>query len=142
MVIQARKPSAKASKAHKPANGSTKSKMLRSKSVLKAPPPKQQKTKSAAPPPKKKRPVYTAEELGVPALNMITPVGAVKPRGKKKGKVFVDDGVRYISCCPFEHRYRIWRMLLRSPIQGPEADYLLQPGTGEHDDDTGNGKCG
>ncbi|PHH63773.1 hypothetical protein CDD81_5538 [Ophiocordyceps australis] len=34
---------------------------------------------------------YTAEELGVPKLNMITPVGVVKPRGKKKGKVFVDD---------------------------------------------------
>lgn len=43
---------------------------------------------------KPKRKVYTAEELGVPKLNMITPVGVVKPRGKKKGKVFVDDRVR------------------------------------------------
>lgn len=42
--------------------------------------------------PKKKK--YTAEELGVPKLNMITPVGVVKPKGKKKGKVFVDDRVR------------------------------------------------
>lgn len=41
--------------------------------------------------PKKKK--YSAEQLGVPKLNMITPVGVVKPRGKKKGKVFVDDRV-------------------------------------------------
>ncbi|KAL6856464.1 hypothetical protein J3F83DRAFT_752645 [Trichoderma novae-zelandiae] len=39
--------------------------------------------------PKKK--TYTAEELGIPTLNMITPVGVEKPKGKKKGKVFVDD---------------------------------------------------
>lgn len=42
---------------------------------------------------KPKRKMYTAEELGLPKLNMITPVGVVKPRGKKKGKVFVDDKV-------------------------------------------------
>ncbi|KAL1839568.1 hypothetical protein VTJ49DRAFT_1389 [Mycothermus thermophilus] len=40
---------------------------------------------------KKKQPVYTDKELGIPELNMITPVGVTKPRGKKKGKVFVDD---------------------------------------------------
>ncbi|KAH8600936.1 60S ribosomal subunit assembly/export protein LOC1 [Bisporella sp. PMI_857] len=40
---------------------------------------------------KKKRRVYTEKELGIPALNMITPVGVEKPRGKKKGKIFVDD---------------------------------------------------
>ncbi|KAA6407258.1 MAG: 60S ribosomal subunit assembly export LOC1 [Lasallia pustulata] len=57
----------------------------------KAPPPKQQKTKSATGPQKKKRRVYTDKELGLPKLNMITPVGVEKPRGKKKGKVFVDD---------------------------------------------------
>ncbi|KAL2760777.1 hypothetical protein ACRALDRAFT_2024688 [Sodiomyces alcalophilus JCM 7366] len=34
---------------------------------------------------------YTDEELGIPKLNKITPVGVQKPRGKKKGKVFVDD---------------------------------------------------
>ncbi|KAG6004916.1 hypothetical protein E4U43_000658 [Claviceps pusilla] len=39
--------------------------------------------------PKKK--VYTEAELGIPELNMVTPVGVVKPRGKKKGKIFVDD---------------------------------------------------
>ena len=71
----------------------------------KAPPPKQQKTKSAAPMKKKKR-VYTEKELGVPKLNMITPVGVELPKGKKKGKVFVDDQVclhclatsRYLDC--------------------------------------------
>ncbi|KAH7152252.1 hypothetical protein B0J13DRAFT_673305 [Dactylonectria estremocensis] len=34
---------------------------------------------------------YTEEELGIPKLNTITPVGVIKPKGKKKGKVFVDD---------------------------------------------------
>jgi 60S ribosomal subunit assembly/export protein LOC1 len=43
---------------------------------------------------KKKQRVYTDKELGIPELNMITPVGVTKPRGKKKGKVFVDDRVR------------------------------------------------
>lgn len=56
----------------------------------KAPPPKQQKTKSTTPAKKKKR-VYTEKELGIPKLNMITPVGVELPKGKKKGKVFVDD---------------------------------------------------
>lgn len=40
-----------------------------------------------------KKKVYTEDELGIPKLNMITPVGVVKPKGKKKGKVFVDDNV-------------------------------------------------
>ena len=41
--------------------------------------------------PRKKKRVYTEKELGIPALNMITPAGVQKPKGKKKGKVFVDD---------------------------------------------------
>jgi len=45
---------------------------------------------------KKKRRVYTEKELGIPKLNMITPVGVEKPKGKKKGKVFVDDRVRLL----------------------------------------------
>ena len=62
------------------------------------PPPKQQKTKSASSMlkngvGKKKRKVYTDKELGLPKLNMITPVGVEAPRGKKRGKVFVDDAV-------------------------------------------------
>ena len=71
----------------------------------KAPPPKQQKTKSSFGPVKKKRRVYTDKELGLPKLNMITPVGVEKPKGKKKGKVFIDDRVsisvfvlKYGSC--------------------------------------------
>ena len=60
---------------------------------VKVPPPKQQKTKSAPVPTKKKRRVYTDKELGIPKLNMITPVGVELPKGKKKGKVFVDDQV-------------------------------------------------
>ncbi|KAL8990549.1 MAG: hypothetical protein Q9177_000831 [Variospora cf. flavescens] len=55
------------------------------------PPPKQQKTKSVTGPVKKKRRVYTEKELGLPKLNTITPVGVDLPKGKKKGKVFVDD---------------------------------------------------
>jgi 60S ribosomal subunit assembly/export protein LOC1 len=45
---------------------------------------------------KNKRKSYTAEQLGIPTLNMITPVGVEKPKGKKKGKVFVDDRVRFL----------------------------------------------
>ncbi|KAI1912194.1 60S ribosomal subunit assembly/export protein [Ophidiomyces ophidiicola] len=40
---------------------------------------------------KKKQRKYTEKELNIPALNMITPVGVQKPRGAKKGKIFVDD---------------------------------------------------
>ncbi|KAK2593863.1 60S ribosomal subunit assembly/export protein [Conoideocrella luteorostrata] len=40
---------------------------------------------------KPKKKIYTEAELGIPTLNMVTPVGVVKPKGKKKGKVFVDD---------------------------------------------------
>jgi 60S ribosomal subunit assembly/export protein LOC1 len=42
---------------------------------------------------KKKKKTYTEAELGIPKLNGIIPVGAVKPKGQKKGKVFVDDPV-------------------------------------------------
>lgn len=42
---------------------------------------------------KKKKKIYTEKELGIPQLNMITPVGVTKPKGKKKGKIFVDDKV-------------------------------------------------
>ena len=64
----------------------------------KLPPPKQLKTKSASSTTKngvgkKKKRVYTEKELGIPKLNMITPVGVEAPRGKKRGKVFVDDAV-------------------------------------------------
>lgn len=67
------------------------------KSGPKAPPPKQQKTKSSKGPAKKKRRTYTEKELGLPKLNMITPVGVDLPKGKKKGKVFVDDQVQLLG---------------------------------------------
>lgn len=41
--------------------------------------------------------MYSEKELDIPALNMITPIGVEKPKGKKKGKVFVDDQVRYFA---------------------------------------------
>ncbi|KAH8821554.1 60S ribosomal subunit assembly/export protein loc1 [Xylogone sp. PMI_703] len=53
-------------------------------------PPKVQQTNTLATL-KRKRRVYTEKELDIPALNMITPIGVEKPKGKKKGKVFVDD---------------------------------------------------
>lgn len=48
---------------------------------------------------KGKKKTYTAEQLGIPTLNMITPVGVEKPKGKKKGKVFVDDRVCFLEAC-------------------------------------------
>jgi hypothetical protein len=96
----------------------------------KAPPLKS----SGGPVKKKKRRIYTEKELGVPALNMITPVGVEKPRGKKKGKVFVDD--------------RVCRSSLPLPLP-LHKNFLLQLrlaailttgcGAGIYDDDPGNG---
>ena len=68
-----------------------------SKSKAKRPPPKEMKAKPRTAPElqkKKKKREYTEKELNLPTLNTITPVGVQKPRGKKKGKVFVDDQVR------------------------------------------------
>lgn len=42
---------------------------------------------------KRRKKVYSEKDLGIPELNMVTPVGVEKPKGKKKGKVFVDDRV-------------------------------------------------
>ena len=69
-----------------------------------APLPKQQKTKPASGPAKKKQRQYSDKELGIPKLNMITPVGVNLPKGKKKGKVFVDDqvGLRYYRMISME----------------------------------------
>ncbi|MCJ1393036.1 60S ribosomal subunit assembly/export protein [Xylographa bjoerkii] len=77
----------------KPSTGASKSRVTKKVNL---PPPKQQKTKSVSMTlkngaGKKKRKVYTDKELGLPKLNMITPVGVEASRGKKRGKVFVDD---------------------------------------------------
>ncbi|KAH8689621.1 hypothetical protein BGW36DRAFT_73638 [Talaromyces proteolyticus] len=64
------------------------------KKNAKRPPPKEVKSKSRSAPDqqkKTKKREYTEKELGLPTLNMITPVGVQTPRGKKKGKIFVDD---------------------------------------------------
>lgn len=42
---------------------------------------------------RRKTRTYTEKELDIPKLNTITPVGVQKPKGKKKGKIFVDDKV-------------------------------------------------
>ena len=79
----------------KPSDTDGISKPRSKKPLTGAPPSKQLKEKNRAALLKKpKRKKYTEEELGIPKLNMITPVGVVKPKGKKKGKVFVDDMVR------------------------------------------------
>jgi 60S ribosomal subunit assembly/export protein LOC1 len=88
----------------------------------KGPPPKPQKNAGGLAALKKKRRVYTEKELSIPALNMITPVGVETPKGKKKGKIFVDDRV----CGP-------------SPFCRRQAHQNI---TGEHDDDPCDGKCG
>jgi 60S ribosomal subunit assembly/export protein LOC1 len=49
------------------------------------------KPKRTSGPVKKKKRVYTEKELGIPTLNGIVPAGVQKVKGKKKGKVFVDD---------------------------------------------------
>lgn len=44
--------------------------------------------------PKKRRLADLAKlEKELPKLNMITPAGVVQPKGRKKGKVFVEDKV-------------------------------------------------
>lgn len=62
-----------------------------SKSNVKRPPPKEVKSKARTAPEnlqKKKKRVYTEAELDLPKLNTITPVGVVKPKGKKEGEDF------------------------------------------------------
>lgn len=62
------------------------------KSLSLAKPGGEQKTKSyKSKDGKKKKRVYTEAELDIPKLNSIVPAGIAKPKGQKKGKVFVDD---------------------------------------------------
>ncbi|KAJ5663668.1 hypothetical protein N7507_004399 [Penicillium longicatenatum] len=82
-------------KGSKPSSLSSASRVSKSsKKNVKRPPPKEMKTKARTEKEnlaKKKKRVYTEAELNLPKLNTITPVGVVKPKGKKKGKTFVDD---------------------------------------------------
>lgn len=86
------------SKGSKPSTLSSASRVSKSsKKNVKRPPPQEVKSKARTAPEnmqKKKKRVYTEAELDLPKLNTITPVGVVKPKGKKKGKTFVDDEVR------------------------------------------------
>ncbi|CRG88815.1 60S ribosomal subunit assembly/export protein loc1 [Talaromyces islandicus] len=87
--------SSKGSSKSKPLS-STGSKISKSsaKRNVKRPPPKEVKSQSRSAPDRQKKTKtreYTEKELGLPTLNMITPVGVQAPRGKKKGKTFVDD---------------------------------------------------
>lgn len=87
------------SKGSKPSTLSSSSRVSKpsSKKGVKRPPPQEIKSKARTAPEnlkRKKKRVYTEAELDLPKLNQITPVGVVKPKGKKKGKVFVDDQVR------------------------------------------------
>ncbi|KAK2811761.1 60S ribosomal subunit assembly/export protein [Emmonsiellopsis sp. PD_5] len=91
-----KKPSSSSSKPLSSSSRISKSKPSSSKKPNgpKRPPPKEVKSKPRTAPEhlkKKKKRVYTEKELDLPTLNTITPVGVTKPRGKKKGKVFVDD---------------------------------------------------
>ena len=74
-------------KSSKPAAGASATRQVKTK-----PSGRHDKTRKI---PKKAR-TYTDKELGLPALNMVTPAGVQKPRGKKKGKVFVDDQVPFL----------------------------------------------
>ena len=84
------------SKTSKPSTLSSASRV--SKKDVKRPPPQEVKSKARTEPKqlkKTKKREYTEEELDLPKLNMITPAGVVKPKGKKKGISFVDDQVGF-----------------------------------------------
>lgn len=90
---------AKPSSDSKKTKSSTSSSGISKKRSAKRPPPREVKSKARTEPgqlKKTKKREFTEAELELPELNMITPVGVVKPRGKKKGKTFVDDQVGYM----------------------------------------------
>lgn len=90
------KPSSSGSKKTKSSTPSSSG--ISKKKSAKRPPPREVKSKARTEPgqlKKTKKREFTEAELDLPELNMITPVGVVKPSGKKKGKTFVDDQVGY-----------------------------------------------
>lgn len=91
---------AASNKGSKPAATGYKVSKSSSKSKVKRPPPKEVKSQSRSAPDRQKKTKkreYTEKELNLPALNMITPVGVQTPKGKKKGKTFVDDQVSFFE---------------------------------------------
>lgn len=76
--------------------GSSSARVSKPRRPSAAPPSKQVHKSSVSEAKKPKKKTWTSEELGVPKLNMVTPLGVTKPPGKKKGKVFVDDRVRFL----------------------------------------------
>ncbi|KAJ8118820.1 hypothetical protein OPT61_g270 [Boeremia exigua] len=88
-------PKGKSAGASKPKSGGKKPEGIskrRQKSLSLAKPGGEQKSKSVkSKDGKKKKRVYTEAELDIPKLNSIVPAGIAKPKGQKKGKVFVDD---------------------------------------------------
>ncbi|KAF2640610.1 hypothetical protein P280DRAFT_469349 [Massarina eburnea CBS 473.64] len=86
-------PSKKSAKPKKPTGSAPEGISKRKqKSMALAKPGGQQKSKAhSTNPHKPKRRHYTEKELDIPALNGIIPAGIAKPKGQKKGKVFVDD---------------------------------------------------
>ncbi|EER40375.1 60S ribosomal protein [Histoplasma capsulatum var. duboisii H88] len=88
------KSSSKSKSKSKPLASSSRVSKPKSKSSIHRPLPKEVKAKPRTAPEnlkKRKKRIYTEKELDLPQLNMITPVGVTKPKGMKKGKVFVDD---------------------------------------------------
>ena len=95
------KPSTKGKSAKLGAKSSAKSKSSaskpegisknRQKKLTLAKPGGAQKTKSRTKDGRKKKRVYSEKELDIPLLNGIVPAGIAKPKGEKKGKIFVDD---------------------------------------------------
>jgi 60S ribosomal subunit assembly/export protein LOC1 len=81
----------------------------RQKKLTLAKPGGAQKTKSKTDGRKKKR-VYTEKELDIPALNGIIPAGIAKPKGVKKGKVFVDDPAGMMAIMSIVHAEKEGRL--------------------------------
>ena len=75
----------------KPSTSGSTSKQKQKSSIHKAASSSKPKKHNEEPKNKRKRKEYSEKELNIPKLNMITPAGVQKPKGKKKGKIFVDD---------------------------------------------------
>ncbi|KAH7348183.1 hypothetical protein BKA66DRAFT_447382 [Pyrenochaeta sp. MPI-SDFR-AT-0127] len=59
---------------------------------------------------RKKKRVYTEKELDIPLLNSIIPAGIAKPKGEKKGKIFVDDPASMMAIMSVVHAEKEGRL--------------------------------